>query len=96
MRYQPSIRVALTFLVAALSTVVATVDDETIRLICAPIISGLAAIGIVPPQVPTRTSIDTDRQPVNVVHEQDGYSIVEALLAVFLVLVILILLTRMM
>lgn len=70
MQIQPVVRIVLTFLVAALSALVATVDDETVRIICAPLIAGLSAIGIIPPQVPTRTSIDTETQPVNVVRER--------------------------
>lgn len=66
MQLQPVVRVLLTFLVAGLSTAVATVDDETFRIIAGAIVSGLAAIGIVPPQLPTRTVVDTDEQPVNV------------------------------
>lgn len=69
MQLQPTVRVFLAFLVAALSAAVATVDDETFRIIAGAIIAGLAAIGITPPQVPTRTVVDTENQPVNVVKE---------------------------
>jgi hypothetical protein len=58
MQLQPVVRVILTFLVAALSTAVATVDSETFRIIGGILISGLAAVGIVPPQLPTRTVTD--------------------------------------
>lgn len=69
MKYQPYVRIFLTFLVAALSTAVATVDDETFRIVASIVLSGLAAVGIVPPQLPTRTSVDTESQSVNVVKE---------------------------
>ena len=91
---QPAVRVFLTFMVAALSTAVATVDDETFRVVASIILSGLAAIGIVPPHIPTRTSIDAGVQPVNVVRDEEGVSVVEALLVVFLAVVILVVLDR--
>ena len=91
MSLQPTVRILLTFLVAALSTVLATVDDETIRLICAPLVAGLAAIGIVPPQIPTRTVVDTENQRVNVVSDDAGQSIVEVLVVLTLIGVVLLL-----
>jgi acid phosphatase family membrane protein YuiD len=92
MQLQPTVRIVLTFLVAALSTLVAMVDDQTIRLIGAPIIAGLAAVGIVPPHIPTRTSVDTENQRVSVVREERGYTIVELLVFTFLGILILIVL----
>jgi hypothetical protein len=69
MQLQPVVRVILTFLVAALSTAVATVDDETFRVVGGILISGLAAVGIVPPQLETRTVVKTDVEPVHVIRE---------------------------
>lgn len=88
MNIQPVVRIFLTFLVAGLSTAVATVDDETFRIIAGIILSGLAAVGIVPPHVPTRTVIDTENEPVNIVREE-GQSIVELCFALaFLVIAV--------
>lgn len=61
MQLQPAVRLCLTFVVAALSCLVGLVDNETVRLICLPLITGLAAVGIVPPQVPTRTVLSNER-----------------------------------
>lgn len=77
MQLQPLVRIILTFLVAALSTVIALVPNQTIRLVCAPIVSGLAAIGIVPPQVPIKTVA---------IGKQDGYARNDAV-AVILIIV---------
>jgi hypothetical protein len=67
---QPAVRILLTALAAGLGVVVATLDDETVRIIGMAILAALAAVGITPPQVPTRTSIDTERQPVSVVRDE--------------------------
>jgi hypothetical protein len=58
MKLQPVVRTVLTFIAAALAVIVASVHDETVRLIGAALVVGLAAIGIVPPQLPTRTVVE--------------------------------------
>lgn len=46
----PYVRLILTFVVATLATLTAMVDTETVRIVCAPLIAGFGAIGILPPQ----------------------------------------------
>lgn len=72
MRLQPAVRIFLTFLVAGLSTAVATVDDESFRIVAGIILSGLAAVGVVPPQLGTRTVMkeETALEPVTVIREE--------------------------
>lgn len=89
MKYTPAIRGVLTFLAAGLSVVIATVNNETARIIGSAIIVGLAAVGIVPPHIPTRTSVDPGTEPVNVVHE-DGYADGGGLLLLVLLAVLII------
>jgi len=86
MQLHPAVRLILTALAAGLGAAAATIDNETIRIVAAIGVPVLAAIGIIPPQVPTRTVVDKRRE--------DGYGAIEALVVVFLALVILILLLR--
>lgn len=88
MRIQPIVRVILTAIAAGLGAAAATVDNETVRIIAAIGIPVLAAVGIIPPQVPARTSIDATRQPVNVVRDEGGQG---SLWTVFVVLAIVVL-----
>jgi hypothetical protein len=87
-------RLVLTFLVAALSSLIAIVDDETIRVVCAPIVAGLAAIGIVPPQVPTRTVVARRDDEVVVRRGERGYTIIELLIALCIVVFVCVFLLK--
>lgn len=52
---QPTVRLILTAASAALGVLVATVPNQTVRIIGGALIAGISAVGIVPPQIPTRT-----------------------------------------
>lgn len=67
---QPVVRTVLTFIAAAVGVVVASVHDETVRLVGTALIVGLAAIGIVPPQVPTRTVVARREDTVSIKSER--------------------------
>ncbi len=84
MTLQPIVRVILTALAAGIGAAATQIDNETLRVVAAILVPTLAASGIVPPQVPTKTVVDRDREA--------GYGIVEAILIVFLVAVCLIVL----
>jgi hypothetical protein len=81
MKLQPVVRTVLTFLAAALAVIVASVHDETVRLIGAALVVGLAAIGIVPPQLPTRTVVEK-------VKDERGYGRVSIVGVILLLIVI--------
>lgn len=68
-KIQAEVRVVLTFVVAASAFVIGLVDDQTIRMILGALVAGLGAVGIVPPHIPTTTSIP-DEEPVNVLREE--------------------------
>jgi hypothetical protein len=84
MKLQPVVRTVLTFLAAALAVIVASVHDETVRLIGAALVVGLAAIGIVPPQLPTRTVVEK-------VKDERGYGGVNLIGVILLVVLIVVL-----
>ena len=75
---QPVVRLILTAIAAGLGAAATQIDNETLRIVAAILVPTLAAIGIVPPQVPTKTVIDRDGE--------GGYSAVDVLLIVFLAL----------
>lgn len=84
MTLQPAVRIILTFIVATLSCLVGLVDNETVRVICLPLIAGLAAVGIVPPQVPTQTVVAAKKK----LKSESGYANNNVLIFVVVVVVL--------
>lgn len=88
MQLQPVVRVVLTAIAASIAAVTATMDGqpEWLQAVLAAGAAALAAVGIIPPQVPTKTVVSRKRQ--------DGYSIVELLFALILLLVLIVVLFK--
>lgn len=72
LKLTPLVRVLLTGLAAGISVIAATQDSLPLwaQALLVAFSTVMAGLGIVPPTVPTRTAVDTERQPVNVVREQ--------------------------
>lgn len=76
MQLQPIVRVILTALAAGIGAAATQIDNETLRVVAAVLVPTLAAIGIYPPQAPVRTSL-IEKEPVSVVRDEDGVTLVE-------------------
>jgi hypothetical protein len=79
MHLQPIVRVLLTALAAGLGAAATQIDNETVQILAAIVVPTIAAVGIVPPQVPTRTVIDGEesRRSSWSIRKDDGHSLVE-------------------
>lgn len=86
MNIQPAVRIVLTALAAGLGAAATQIDNETLRIIAAVLVPTLAAIGIVPPQVPTKTIVTKDGER--------GYGLVELVIAVLVILILVFVLLR--
>ena len=82
MTIQPVVRVALTALAAGIGAAATQIDNETLRIVAAILVHTLAAVGIVPPQVPTKTVVHRDGER--------GYTLIEMLFALILLIVAII------
>lgn len=91
MTLQPIVRVVLTALAAGIGAAATQIDNETLRIVAAVLVPTLAALGIIPPQIPTKTVVVPP--PVDSADER-GYGAVEVLLIAFLVVVIVLVLLR--
>lgn len=86
MQLQPLVRILLTALAAGLGAAAATIDNETVRIVAAIGVPVLAAIGIIPPQVPTRTVVDERRE--------GGQAYISLIIGVLLILILVVVLLR--